>query len=217
MGSPMTTETLHLFDREGDELHVPRGTRLFRRGDRCATVPWLHAGTVRVSRPGMTGRGGTLYVLGAREICALSGLAALCGTRLPADATAEDDVVGRAIPAATFRRLHETDPTVRARLAAALAERFEGLFGLLEAIQFQSIEERLADYLLERARVGPGRPGVGRLITTHERIASDLWTAREVVSRGLKALEHQGVLRIERGAITVFDSDALARRTAAED
>ena len=72
------------------------------------------------------------------------------------------------------------------------------------------MDERLASYLLDRARVGPRTSGEGRLETTHEKIASDLWTAREVVSRALKGLEQRGCVRIERGTIVVLDAELLA-------
>lgn len=200
-----------LAPRAGEPFAAPRGAVLLRGGEVVEAVPYTAEGRIRVFRVAPRGREGTLYVLPPRTICVVSALGALSGVPAPAEAVAEDAVRGWRVPAAALRAAVAADGALRAAIFAAAAERMAALVGLIDTVQFHGIEARLAEYLLDRAVVLPGNGGHGRLAMTHERIAADLWTAREVVSRSLKSFEHRGWLRLERGMIVVEDPEALAR------
>ena len=199
-----------LFQRNGSPFQLPRGTALFAEAETCRHVGLIEKGLVRVyrSRPG--DREGTLYELRPGELCLVSCLAALSDEPLVASATIDGDSSGWAIPAAAFRRLFASDESLRGLFLAALSGRLRAVLELLDEIQNTSVDDRLASYLLDRARVRPGAAGEGRLDATHEKIAADLWTAREVVSRALKAFEQSGCVRLERGSVVVVDSARLA-------
>lgn len=201
------------FRRRGTRFDLGRAVRVFTEGEPCRDVPWLTRGTLRVFRTSGGGREGTLYLLGPGEICAVGALSALRGLPLPATAVTEDECSGLFVPAPVFREALR-DGAFLDRFLDDTAQRFSGLLGLMQEIQFRSIERRVADYLLDRARTVPGT-GTARLPTTQERIAADLWTAREVVSRSLRAFESRGWVALGRGVISVLDASALSR--AAED
>ena len=207
-----------LFRRHGSPFHLARGTGLFAEGEPCRHVGLLEEGSVRVfrSRPG--DREGTLYHMRPGELCLVSCLGALNDEPLRGQRLGRRPAVGWAVPAAAFRRLFGSDEFLRGLFLASLSGRLRVILELLDDIQNLSVDGRLACYLLDRARVRPGMAGEGRLEMTHEKIAADLWTAREVVSRALKAFEQRGCVRLERGSVVVLDPDRLtgvARRPGA--
>ena len=201
MNKPLTA----LFQRHGNPFRLSPGTALFAEGDRCRQVGLIEKGLVRVyrSRPG--DREGTLYELRPGELCLVSCLGALNDEPLVASATVDEEAAGWTIPAAVFRRVFASEESLSGVFLASLSGRLRAVLELLDGIQNLSVDERLASYLLDRARVRPGAAGEGRLETTHEKIAADLWTAREVVSRSLKAFEQRGGVRLERGSVVVVD------------
>jgi CRP/FNR family transcriptional regulator len=199
-----------LFQRHGSPVGLSRGTALFVEKEPCRHVLLLKEGSVRLFRSRLGDREGTLYRLRAGELCLVSCLAALSDEPLLASAVVDEPAVGWTLSAPAFRKLVGQDEFLRGIFLATVASRMRALLELLEDIQDLPVDDRLASYLLDRARVGPGTAGAGRLDTTHEKIAADLWTAREVVSRALKGLEQRGCVRIERGSVIVLDPDGLA-------
>jgi CRP/FNR family transcriptional regulator len=91
----------------------------------------------------------------------------------------------------------------RTFVLAGFAARLGALMGRIEELSFRSVDARLAAYLLGRA------PGI--VAATQQEIASDIGTAREVVSRRLAAFAKAGLVRTERGAVTPLDPAGLLR------
>ncbi len=201
--------TLPELTRLGPPRHVAAGTTILVEGEPVPGIFVLGAGRIRVVRSGSGGREGTLYLVEPGTLCSMSCLGVLRGVPSPARAVVEEDASGVLVEPAGFRAAFAADAAVRAAVLDAFARHFGAVIELLGAVQFQPIEARLASYLLDHAVVRTGGPGRGRLESTHERIAADMWTAREVVSRGLKSLERRGLLHVERGAVVIEDPDAL--------
>jgi CRP/FNR family transcriptional regulator len=101
-----------------------------------------------------------------------------------------------------FQRLLAESALFREFIFRYFAERVADLMQLVEEVAFGGMDQRLANYLLER---GP------QLETTHQVIADELGTAREVVSRRLKQLEGRGLVRLERGQVLILDAGGLLR------
>ncbi len=198
----------------GSRMSLARGTAVLRVGEGCGRLPWLERGAVRVFRRSLSGREATLYQVGPREICVLAACCALWGLRSPAEATAEGAVDGWRVPAAELRRLFATQPQFREAVLAALRQRLFALIELVEESVFRPVEARLASYLLGRARLRPSAEPPVHVEITHERLAADLWTSREVISRRLERFEREGVVRTERGRIFLRDAAVLERRAA---
>ncbi len=203
-----------LFRRHGSAARFAPGAALFTEGDPCRHVILFEEGSVRLFRPRPGDREGTLYRVRAGELCLASCLGALREEPLFASAEVDGPAAGWAVPAPTFRRLFDQDEYLRRMFLDTLSGRLRALFELFADIQDLSVDDRLASYLLDRARVGPRMAGEGRLMTTHEKIAADLWTAREVVSRALKGLEQRGCVRLERGSVVVLNPERLAAQAA---
>jgi CRP/FNR family transcriptional regulator len=110
------------------------------------------------------------------------------------------------IPSAVYRKLHELDPAVRKFTFDVLSSRIFDLMSSIEEMASLDVEQRLASFLTRRCNEH------GVVTASHAKIAANLGTAREVVTRHLRQLESRGLLKTSRGEIHVFDPVALAAR-----
>ena len=184
---------------------VARGETLFTRGDPCPALPFLLSGQVRVLRTTPEGKSIQLYTILPGEACVVSS-GALLGA-LPFDATgvAATDVELVAVPADVVDQLVAQEPAFRTFLFRLYGERIADLMGLVEAVAFQKLDQRLARLLVER---GP------RIGTTHQALAGELGVAREMVSRVLRSFADRGLIEQQREFILVADPQALESQAA---
>lgn len=207
MTSPEFTKIFPVF-RKGPEMlvsdliagsrrqSVPAGTQIYHEGDACNGIAFVLSGDIRVYKIGQSGREITLYEIGPGETCILNASCILSGKSYPAHATAIEDTDLLLIPSADFRRLVDEHDLMREFVFTLLSQRLSGVMELVEEVAFGRMDERLREYLAQRS-------ANGRLETTHQRIASDLGTSREVVSRLLKDLERKGMVRLSRSEIVL--------------
>ncbi len=181
------------------------GTYLFRAGDPCAHFAVLAEGVVRVSASSPAGREMLLYRLRPGELCTITLSCLLGGVPYPADGIAETAVRAYLVPRHVFVELYDQQPSFRTACHRLFAARLAELMCLLAQVAFGTTIQRLAALLVQR---GP------RVETTHERLALELGTSREVVSRGLKRLERRGLVLTRRGQIEVLDDEGLRRLSA---
>ncbi len=177
-------------------LALARGTVIYRPGDACKGIGFVLQGEVRVFRLGETGREITLYEIFPGETCILNASCLLSGSDYPAMAETLTDVHAMMVPAESFLRLMEEQRAVRKFVLSLFSERLSAIMELVEAVAFGRLDRRLEDYLLEKSQDGVLR-------ATHQVIANDLGTSREVVSRLLKDMEHRGKVRLSRSEITL--------------
>lgn len=176
---------------------VPAGTHLYWEGDTCAAIAFLISGEIRVYKTGESGREITLYEIWPGETCILNASCLLSEKKYPANATAITSCDLLLLPGAHFRRLVSQHELVRDFVFSLLSRRLTEVMTLVEEVTFGKMEERLRDYLVEKS-------ADGLLLTTHQRIANDLGTSREVVSRLLKDLERQGEIALGRNEIKLL-------------
>jgi CRP/FNR family transcriptional regulator, anaerobic regulatory protein len=176
---------------------VAAGTQIYHEGDACSAIAFVLAGEIRVYKIGQTGREITLYEIGPGETCILNASCILAGQNYPAHAVAAADTDLLLVPSAEFRKLVSDHETMREFVFTLLSRRLSGVMELVEEVAFGRMDERLEDYLVERS-------ADNRLATTHQKIANDLGTSREVVSRLLKDLERKGRVRLSRNEITLL-------------
>jgi CRP/FNR family transcriptional regulator len=193
----------HLLTRMRSELLPVRaadGQHLFHVGDTCTALPLLVAGSIRVLKPLPTGRAMPLYTLGRGEFCGVSVSCLLGDVVYPASARASGHVNGAAIPKGLFRTLVDEVPAFRNTMFGLFAERLCFLMALIEDIAMTRLDERLADLLISRGPV---------VMATHQALADELGTAREVVSRILEHFEQNGLVRLQRARVDVLDAQSL--------
>lgn len=176
---------------------VPAGTQLYREGDACPAIAFALSGEIRVYKIGETGREITLYEIGPGETCILNASCILSGKAYPAHAVTLADTDVLLVRSAVFKRLMEQSEQMRRFVFSIMSERMATVMELVEEVAFGRVDRRLLDYLMEKSEGG-------RLEATHQKIANDLGTSREVVSRLLKELEKKNTVRLSRNAITLL-------------
>jgi CRP/FNR family transcriptional regulator len=186
---------------------LPPGTRVFRDGDACGSYVLVLKGRVRVQKVSEGGREIVLYRVGAGQGCVLTTSCLLAGKNYPAEAVAETEVRAVVIPAREFDRGLAESPGFRHFVFSNYGRRLAELIMLVEDVAFGRVGERLAQSLLEHA------DGADSIAATHQTLAVELGTAREVVSRQLKEFERRGWVRLHRGRVDILDADALRALT----
>jgi CRP/FNR family transcriptional regulator len=216
MDSAIKEKLLHLYPALGsmtpkaldamlDEAFVrtaPPGTVMFDESSPCQAFPMLIDGTIRVSKVAPNGRELQLYRVVPGDSCLLSSSCLLGNVPYSARGTAESEVSVVALPPDLFNRLVAEHEPFRAYIFSLFAERMSDLMQLVEAVAFQRLDQRLASLLL----------GKGRIIqTTHQQLAEELGSVREIVSRLLKSFAEQGLVSLSRERIEVLNPQELRR------
>lgn len=186
--------------RGAHRVAIPDAHIVFSEGDTCDTFLIVLTGILGISKASADGRELLLYRLHPGDVCPLSLSSLLGDSPYPATARAETDLEGLLLPRAHVLRLMEELPGFRARIFARFAERLAVLLELVTSVAFDRLEQRLAARLLElTAEVGLD------LTVTHQRLADDLGSARENVSRILEEFAERGAVLLGRKSIRVID------------
>ena len=183
----------------GMPITVPAGTVLFGERQPCKGFPLVLEGEVRVSRASADGRALELYRVGPGELCLVSSACLFRAEPLMANGVAIRPTQLILIPPDVFRSWLE-DPDFRNLVLGLFAERMADLTTLVDAIAFHRLDQRLATALLGH---GP------ELAVTHQALAQDLGTVREIVTRLLRRFEREGWVELSRERIRILDSAAL--------
>lgn len=191
------------------DVRVPSGTTLFDRGGRCSGVALIGKGSVRVFIANEAGREMTLYHVGPGQTCPVNLLSSLLDMITPAKAVAECDLDVCMLPAAQVKLWMEDQAPVRRFVLQAMATRLVDIMSHAEEVNFGRLDRRLVDFLCRRFCESTSRPPT--IVATHERIAFELSTAREVVSRLLRDFERHGAVDLGRGRITLKDVELLQK------
>jgi CRP/FNR family transcriptional regulator len=191
------------FQQSAYVAKIPAGHDVFLEGDRVEAIALLISGVVRVYKIGETGREITLYRFGNGESCILTANAILSQEIFPAVATIEEDAEAVMIPAETFRAWVGKYDLWREFVFDLLSQRLSKVMSIVDEVVFRRMDARLASLLLTRSQVQ------NPLRITHQEIASELGSSREVISRLIEDLSARGFLRVGRGEIEILDADAL--------
>jgi CRP/FNR family transcriptional regulator len=185
------------------EISLPSGTVAFRQGDDCANYLLVIEGSIKVMARGESGREIVLYRVRRGNSCVLTTSCLMSRGHYPAEGICETSVRALAIPAATFHQgLAESD-AFRQFVFNAYGQRLAEVIALVEDLSFVHLKQRLARYLTSHSHES------GTLNTTHQALATELGSAREVISRHLKDFEKHGWITQHRGQITVRDRARL--------
>ncbi len=191
-------------------VNLPAGQTIFAPGHPAEQFLLVLEGTVRVQQSAASGRDIVLYRVSSGESCILTTACLLSQDSYYAEGLTETPVTAVAVPRAAFDALMARSSQFRQFVFSNYAQRITDLLHVVEEVAFERIDKRLAQRLLERAGDD------GELSTTHQDLASELGSAREVVSRHLKEFQRRGWLDLSRGRIAVVDRDSLAGLVAAD-
>jgi CRP/FNR family transcriptional regulator len=176
---------------------VPKDTVIFGPGKAPENLLLLLEGTVRVQQTSENGREVFLYRVSAGESCVLTTACLLAYEDYSAEGIAETDLRAVLVPRATFDELISRSPEFRRFVFTAYSRRITDLFTVIEEIVFRRVDVRLAQKLLQMAAPD------GHLDATHQSLALELGSAREVISRQLQEFQRRGWVRLGRGEVQI--------------
>lgn len=187
----------------GHDLAAQAGQVLFDIGEDCDYMPLLTSGSVRVVKPFQTGWEMLLYRVSPGRVCILTATCMLSDWRHLARVIVEKDLKAVSIPKDSLYRLIEGSSDFRTFVFSNYSISLLSLLSCVEVVLTLPVEQRLAKVLLDK------RTDV--IWVTHQGLADEVGTAREVVSRILKHFEEKGILKLKRGMIFIQDQEALVQ------
>jgi CRP/FNR family transcriptional regulator len=174
---------------------MSKGQIMMGDNNQCTGIPMVMRGRLRLFRISDKGREMTLYHIGEGEMCLLAGVCAMGDVEYDFSIEAEKDSVLAIIPPDAFKEfLYRSDP-FRTFVFNALAQKLIFSIETIEMLIFESIEERIMTYLQHHANADR------EIKTTHEEMALELGSSREVITRQLKKMADRGLLELKRGKI----------------
>lgn len=187
---------------EGTMRNVPAGTVLFDEAQPCMGFPFVLAGEVTVSKSSEGGREITLYSVGAGDSCVLTSSCLIGGIDYDARGIVLQAATLFILPRATFERLLAQSDVFRKYVFSRFSDRISDLMQTVEAVAFKRLDQRLAALLLQRGSV---------VHATHQQLADELGSVREIVSRLVRGFADKGLVRTGREQIEVLDPSGLRK------
>jgi len=185
-------------------LRMPAGSVLFDDHQVCEGFPFVVDGSVRVIKASSSGRELPLYRVATGETCVISSSCLLAAEDYNARGVTESDTLLMLLPKSVFDALM-SEPAFRSFVFHLFAERIAGLMQLIEEVAFHKLDQRLASVLLGKGRI---------LHVTHQQLADELGSVREIVSRLLKGFAAQGLVRLAREQVEILDAAGLRKMAA---
>ncbi len=196
----LPAEGLSALHQSGSPMRVPAGAEVFSERQLCQGFPLLLSGTIKVVKTSPSGREMLLYRVEPGGSCIISSSCLLGHAPYSARGIAETPLVLQILPPETFDRLLAANATFRDFVFHLFAERITELMQLVEEVAFHRLDQRLAKLLLGKS---------GTIQSTHQGLAEELGSVREIVSRLLKGFAEQGMITLGREKIKVLDREAL--------
>lgn len=184
---------------------VDKGTQIHDSSADCLGLVVVKTGQLRTYILSEEGREITIGRLFDYDISLLSASCVMPDMQLNVMIDAEKDTEFWSIPACLFKNLMDESLPIASYARSLLSSNFTELMWLMEQIMWKSFDKRLAEFLLEEAQLEESK----LLQITHEKIASHLGTAREVVTRMLRYFQSEGMVKLTRGAIELADEEKL--------
>ncbi|MGB7497455.1 MAG: Crp/Fnr family transcriptional regulator [Candidatus Acidiferrum sp.] len=198
------------------EFH--RGELLFSEGDTCEGLFLVAAGKIRIFKLSSSGREQVLAVEGPGS--SFAELPVFDGGNYPASASALEDAELFFISRKDFQNFCREHPEVGLKVIAVVGSRLRRLVGIIEELSFTTVRQRLIALLLRLTQTNgsPAKSGVSiELTKSHQELASELGTVRELISRNLGRLQAEGFLEVDGRKIIVKDLEGLKREQSANE
>ena len=186
---------------------VKKGTHIHDSSAQCLGLVALRSGQLRAYILSEDGREITISRLFEYDVSLLSASCVMPDLQFNMMIEAEKDSAFWSIPACLFKNLMDESLAVSGYARSLLSSNFSELMWLMEQIMWKSFDKRLAAFLLEETAIEGGQI----LKMTHEKIASHMGTAREVVTRMLRYFQSENMVRLERGSIEITDGEKLQK------
>jgi CRP/FNR family transcriptional regulator len=182
-------------------MRVPAGTQLFAERQPCQGFPLLLEGSIKVVKNAASGREMLLYRVDAGGSCIITSSCLLGQTDYNARGIAETPLTLLVLPPPLFAQLVAEHAPFRDFVFHLFSDRIAELMQLVEEVAFSRLDQRLAKLLLARHE--------DVLNVTHQQLAEELGSVREIVSRLLKGFAAQGLVVLGREQVTLLDRQGL--------
>lgn len=183
----------------------PKGKSLYSGSEECLGLVLIESGQLRSFITSKEGKEISLFRLLSYDICILSASCMIKNINFDVNIEAEKESALYIIPIRCFNKISEENPVVKTFALELVSARFSDVMWVFEQYVFGSAAQRLAGFLIEQSQLEE----TDTLNLTHEYIANDLGTAREVITRLLKHFASDGLVTLSRGAIKIEDIEAL--------
>ena len=188
-----------------EHWNVKKGTHIHDSSAECLGLVIVRSGQLRAYILSEDGREITIGRLFEYDVSLLSASCVMPDMQFNVMIEAEKDTEFWSIPACLFKNLIDESLAVSNYSRSLLSSNFSDLMWLMEQIMWKSFDKRLASFLLEETSI----EGTSQLKITHEKIASHMGTAREVVTRMLRYFQSEGMVKLTRGTIEIIDEKKL--------
>lgn len=186
---------------------IPSGTVIHNGSMDCMGLLLVRSGQLRAYITSEEGKEVTIYRLFDRDICLFSASCMMRSIQFDITIIAEKDTDVWVIPIDVYKGVMERSAVLANYTSEIMGTRFTDVMWLIEQVMWKSMDKRVATFILEESAIEQTE----LLHITHDRIASHLGTAREVVTRLLKYLQSEGAIRLNRATIEITDSKKLLR------
>ena len=187
--------------------HMKKGTLTHHNSGQCSGIEVIKEGRVRVFITSPNGNEITLYRLLTGDTCILSAACMIKSLSLDINMEFEEETDVIIIPKTVFKKISDENPSCAQFTLGLVSEKFSDVMWLFNQYVFSNMAQRLASSLLEHMSL----EGSETLNITHEILAKDLGTAREVVTRLLKQFQTDGIVKLSRGKIEITDLKKLRK------
>ena len=193
-------ELVKAIESKASLVTVTEGHVILDVGQQVRVIPLLLSGILKISRTDNSGKELLLYYVHANESCAMTFTC--CMQQYPSEikATAETEVTFLAIPISVMDEWLAKYPTWKSFVMRTIRNRFNELLNTIDQLAFQKLDERLVHFLKEKSR----STGSTLINLTHEQIATEMGSTREVISRLLKKLENDRKVLLYRNQIKLL-------------
>jgi CRP/FNR family transcriptional regulator len=209
--SNLSQQELQLLAARTVRKHLSEGELLFSEGEPCAGLHIIAQGKVRIFKTSVGGREQVLALNGPGE--SVAELPVFDGGPYPASAMAVEDTEIAFISRRDFHAYCLEHPEVALKVLTVVGGRLRRLVGIIEELSFTTIRQRLISALLKLAQSEGKKTERGiefQLPATHQELASQLGTVRELISRNLMRLQAEGLLEVDARQIVVKDMKGLS-------
>ncbi|MFM7078312.1 MAG: Crp/Fnr family transcriptional regulator [Bacteroidota bacterium] len=190
-------------EHHGKLMNLPAVTVMLEPGSYVKSIPLLVKGSIKVMRQGADANEILLYYVSPMETCAMSLTCCVSNQKSNVKAVAEEDTLLVSLSVAKSDEWMSTYPSWNQFIMQTYRNRFEELLKTIDGIAFHKVDERLYKYLIEKSNLLKTH----EINISHQQIADELNSSREVISRLLKQLEQRGILTAGRNRITIHKSE----------
>lgn len=188
-----------------DEHSFEKGESMKGSSEHCSGIFIIKSGRVRAYIISENGKEITLFRMFERDVCIFTASCIMKNITFEVYVEVEQPTKAYLIPTQVYKKLASESLPVQAFMNDLMASNFSEVMWIMEQALFTSFDKRLAVFLLEQSNIEESL----EIRITHEKIANNLGTAREVVSRMLKYFENESLVDLTRGGITILDEDRL--------